>query len=336
MSRLPLVTLNVTIPQNLVGRLMGQGGSLIRTLQAMPHVKSVRLINDEVTGFLATVQIRGFSAEAVQAVADRVHELVYELEISPAASPMNRNLITREIPIPAAAIPFLFGKNNQRIHDARATPGLKQIILMQNRDGSGGSFAQLKGETEDVLNEVESEVKEAIESALNEAKEDAALEVGVVSIPKSAIGFIIGKDGGVIRSMQRVANIHSVEFNKITLKLTIKGTTRAAVEQVARYAQDQIRISREPGGQPSRAQVHSGWTAHREAQHRPISQRQRERRLDQQRQTRQAMPARPQAVHRSEERRQTGASSRPRPAGAPQPDLDLGDSEDDIEPLDHV
>jgi predicted RNA-binding protein YlqC (UPF0109 family) len=322
----PAPQIKVLIPKTSAGRVIGQQGAMIRTLSRMPDIFSVDVMDHE-NGYLSIVRISGRSTEAVQSVADRVHELGYRLPVAlPITNDKNFPYEYASVPVPAETIPFLFGKNNEKMQDARATPGLTHIILMQNSDISRGFMVQIKGATAEIVREVEAEVNELLVTALAEAAEDSKLVTQVVPVPSSAAGFVIGKGGSVIKEMERMPNIKSVRYDRYKEQATIRGFSQAAVESVVRWVQAQLKLAsaKAAGLPPPRVDLPPRSAARRprsddpklarDFSKKPTSEWARNKQRDRRREYLKSNTFRPE-THKSESRRQNGAPSKR--AGAP-------------------
>lgn len=150
------VRATLVVPSAAVGRVIGKGGSVIRSLSATAGIRSIclTLVDKAMPGGDKEATILG-EAEPVAQVLAAMEKLIQTALAPPsvaaassqAASSTTAPHVTHILDVPSCAAGFLIGKDHSSLRAWQSTPGIKSITIQKaTANRNHGSIATIVGE----------------------------------------------------------------------------------------------------------------------------------------------------------------------------------------------
>ena len=170
-------TLDMMLPGNKVGYVIGKGGEMIRNLQERASVKmTIYQETNEATDTEKQLRIVG-APDKVDYCRQLVNDLLTEKEIETVrlkSNSFNRNMTNEygsqrfhsiEVPVPPQFIGLVIGKGGETIRRIQQDAGCKVQFDSNKLDGNGNKVCQISG-SPDCVKRAHDMVNEIVDNAM--------------------------------------------------------------------------------------------------------------------------------------------------------------------------
>lgn len=208
-------TLDIFVPGNKVGFVIGKGGEMIRQLQERANVKmTIIQQSSEVTEGQKQLRIVGDPSKvdfAQQLVKDLLVEKEMEMLKYKNKMPMNSNSEYGsmpqnyiEIPVSPQYIGLVIGKSGENIKRISQETGAKVTVDVSKTDSNGNKLCQISALNLQSVNLAADMVREILDNAMNNKRTPGIGQEEVkISVPQNKTGIVIGKGGETIRAIKQ-------------------------------------------------------------------------------------------------------------------------------------
>ncbi|XP_054158147.1 far upstream element-binding protein 2-like [Oppia nitens] len=222
-------TLDMMIPGNKVGYVIGKGGEMIRNLQERANVRmTVFQETNEPTEVDKQLRIVGLP-DKVDYAQHLVNDLLTEKEIETVrlktSNPFSKNPTNDygsqrysnvEVPVPPQYIGLVIGKGGETIRRIQQECGCKVQFDTTKVDPNGNKICQINGNPDPVKKAVDM-VNEIVENAMQgrgPSKHRDGDEVRF-TIPAHRTGAVIGRGGDTIKQLKQQSGC-DIELEKVS------------------------------------------------------------------------------------------------------------------------
>jgi len=209
-------TLDIMIPGNKVGFIIGKSGDMIRQLQERANVKMVIIQqSSEVTDSQKQLRITG-EPNKVDYAQQLVKDLLVEKEMeilkykNKAPTHSNNNEYGSvpqshiDIPVSPQYIGLVIGKNGDNIKRISQETGAKVTVDVSKTDANGNKLCQISGLNLHSVNAAAEMVNDILNYAMNNKRTpQPGTEEVKISVPQNKTGIVIGKGGITLRSIKQ-------------------------------------------------------------------------------------------------------------------------------------
>jgi len=220
--------LDILLPGNKVGFVIGKNGDMIRQLQDRANVKMVVIQqSSEVIEGQKQLRISGDPTKvdyAHQLVKDLLVEKEIEmLKYSQKGKPQNQGHSNHhghhhhnndygshnnflEIPVSPQYIGLVIGKSGENIKRISQESGAKVSVDVQKTDASGNKLCQITSSNPSSVNIAADMIRDILNNAMNNKRgQQQGGEELKISVPQNKTGIVIGKGGETIRALKQQA-----------------------------------------------------------------------------------------------------------------------------------
>ncbi|CAB3403543.1 unnamed protein product [Caenorhabditis bovis] len=196
-------TIEIEIPAEKCGLIIGKAGETIRTLQEQSGCKMAMVQQTQaVTGVPKPLRIIG-TPEQVELAKQLVQNVLNNDSNIPRHHPSGETIAKGEVIVPRASVGTIIGKGGEMIKRLGLETGTKIQFKQDDDPTSPERCAVIMGTREQIFM-----ATERITELVNKSENPGAQEVYFMHIPANKTGLVIGKGGETIKQINKETGAH--------------------------------------------------------------------------------------------------------------------------------